>query len=175
MRDMTGLTGLVVTASVIELVLIVTGDTHRAVEVSEAEIMSPFARLVSVIDVNPLVAGIIELLRYHVMDGAEPGLVFVIVKLADSSEQNCVFGVPIIAECVIFGETIIVTALDAVVNGDAQPALEVSLAVMTSLLFKLLSVTEVWPLVPGMITAFLNQLITGELPPLLAVSVNVAD
>ena len=92
---MVGWGGLGVTVSVIALVVSVTGDTHFAFDVSVQVMTSPFAGVVSVMEIKPLVPGMMTPFLYHVITGAEPGLVFVSVKTAVSPEHKEVFGVAI--------------------------------------------------------------------------------
>lgn len=73
-----------------------------------------------------------------------------------------------------FGVTVSVIELVVTVAGVTQLALEVSLQVITSPLTGAGIVMLLNPVVPGIITAFLNQVITGEVPGLLFVRVNVA-
>lgn len=172
---MTGFGGFAVTVKVMALVVIVTGDTHFAFDDSVQVITSPFAGAIRVIEVNPAEPGITIPFLYHVITGEGPGFVLVSVKTATSPEHKEVLGVAMEAVCVIFGETRTVMAFELTVAGVAQLALLVSLQVIMSLLFNPVKVILVCPLVPGIATPFLNQLITGEAPPLLADRLKVAD
>lgn len=60
------------------------------------------------------------------------------------------------------------------IAGVAQAALVSSLQVIISLLFRFDNVTVVKPLVPGILIPFLNQLMVGDMPPLLELRLNVA-
>lgn len=172
---MTGFGGFGVTDKVMALVVIVTGDTHFALDDSIQLITSPFAGVANVMEVCPPEPGIIIPFLYQLITGDKPGLELVSVKTAASPEHNEVLGVAMDAVCVIFGETRTVIAFELTVAGVAQLALLVSLQVIISLLFNPDKVIVVCPLVPGIATPFLNQLITGEVPPLFAERLKVAD
>ena len=166
--------GVGVTVSTIALVVIVTGDTHFAFEVSMQVIISPFAGEAIVMELKPVEPGIITAFLYQFINGAAPWLALVSVKTAASPVHKRVFGVDIEAECVTFGETVTVMEFELTVAGVAQVELEVSLQLITSLLFNPETIIVDSPLVPGIGTAFLNQLILGEAPPLLANKLKVA-
>mgnify|MGYP002336297464 CR=1 FL=1 len=124
---MTGFGGFGVTDKVMALVVIVTGDTHFALDDSIQLITSPFAGVANVMEVSPPEPGIITPFLYQLITGDKPGLEFVSVKTAASPEHNEVLGVAMDAVCVIFGETRTVIAFELTVAGVAQLALLVSL------------------------------------------------
>lgn len=170
-----GLDGLGVTVRVIALVFIITGETHFAFDDSVQLIMSPLTGVEIVMEVCPLVPGMVTPFLNQFITGADPGLVVVSVKTAASPEHKEFFGVEMEAECVIFGETITVMEFELAMEGVAQDKLVVSLHVITSLLFNPVKVILVCPLVPEICTPFLNQVILGVVPPLPDVKLKVAD
>ena len=171
---MVGLVGFGVTVSVIELVVTVTGVTQFALDDSLLVIISPFAGVIIVIELKPAVPGMGTPFLNQVITGEVPWFTLVNVKVADSPEHNDVFGVAIEAVCVTLGDTLTIIAFEMTVAGVAQEVLVVWLDVIISLVLRFDKVIVINPLVPGIITPFLNQEIVGEVPPLLEVRLNVA-
>lgn len=170
----TGLGGVGYTVRVIALEVRETGDTHLAFEDSVQVITSPFTGVAIVIELSPAEPGIATPFLYQLIAGAVPGLVLVSVKIADSPEHNCVFGVLIDKVCTRLGETVIVKVLLVTTAGVAQIRLVVSRQLMISPLTNPGNTTVVKPEVPGISTPFFSHSIVGVLPGLPAVSVNVA-
>lgn len=171
---MVGFAGFGVTVSAIALVVMVTGVTQFALDVSLLVITSRLAGAVIVMELKPAVPGMAIPFLNQLITGEVPGLALVNVNVADSPLHNDVFGVAIEAVCVTFGDTITVIALEVAVAGVAQEVLVVWLDVIISLVLRFDKVIVINPLVPGIITPFLNQEIVGEAPPLLEVRLNVA-
>lgn len=90
-----GLAGFGVTISEIEFVVIVTGATQFAFDVSLQVIISPFTGVEIVMAPDPLVPGMETPFLNQLITGEEPGFVFVKVNVADSPEHKEVFGVEI--------------------------------------------------------------------------------